>query len=118
MASGASLLWKDDLCVSFHPLESCINLHAHALLFTSSRTSSASMPSYTFTKRGTRFLIFAIFLCFVFPTLFYHRETVKNYFIIHDRLPPLYEEYREQEQRLAHYQDYEARKDVKYLWSA
>lgn len=74
------------------------------------------MPSYGLTKRGTRFLLLAILLCFVLPGILYYRETVRNYFT--DHLPPLYEDYHEREQNLEHYKDYEARKDVKYLWSA
>ncbi|KAG2358954.1 hypothetical protein BDR07DRAFT_1452509 [Suillus spraguei] len=74
------------------------------------------MPSYGLTKRGTRFLLLAIILCSVLPATFYYREAVRTYFS--DHLPPLYEDYREREQNLGHYKDYETRKDVKYLWSA
>ncbi|KAG2362207.1 hypothetical protein BDR07DRAFT_1451277 [Suillus spraguei] len=81
------------------------------------RTSlSIPMPSYGLTKRGTRFLLLAIILCSVLPATFYYREAVRTYFS--DHLPPLYEDYREREQKLGHYKDYETRKDVKYLWSA
>ncbi|KAG1743088.1 hypothetical protein EDB19DRAFT_1700006 [Suillus lakei] len=74
------------------------------------------MPSYGLTKRGTRFLFLALLLCFVLPGILYHREAVRNYFT--DHLPPLYEDYREREQHLEHYKEYETRKDVKYFWSA
>lgn len=76
------------------------------------------MLSYGLTKRGTRFLLLVITLCFVFPGLLYYRETFRNYFTDPSHLPPLYEDYREREQNLEHYKEYEARKDVKYLWSA
>jgi hypothetical protein len=76
------------------------------------------MPSYNITRRGARFLIFAIVLCLVLPALFYyHRDVVRVYFSTDDDpLPPLYEKYRDREQHLEHYKEYEQRKDVKYIW--
>ena len=76
------------------------------------------MPSYSITKRGSRFLLLIIVLSFLFPALFYHRETLKIYLTPTNLLPPLYEEYRERENHLEHYDEYRSRKDVKYLWSA
>ncbi|KAG0698213.1 hypothetical protein DFH29DRAFT_983956 [Suillus ampliporus] len=77
------------------------------------------MASCGLTKRGTRFLILAVLLCFVLPGILYQLEIVQNYFNFNkNRRPPLYQDYREREQHLEHYKEYQTKKDVKYLWSA
>ena len=73
------------------------------------------MSSYSVTRRAIRFLILTVILCSILPPLIYHREVVQAYFGW-SPLPPLYEKYREREQHLEHYKEYEQRSNVKYIW--
>ncbi|EGN95102.1 hypothetical protein SERLA73DRAFT_187410 [Serpula lacrymans var. lacrymans S7.3] len=78
-------------------------------LFTSS--NPRKMSSYRLTKRGIRILALVILAFIASVALVFQQD------LLGQRLPPLYKQFRKQEQHLTHYNEYE-KKPIKYLWAA